>query len=99
MAMYLARRAAFAALLVFTVSSSALVLARLAPGDFAQMSLGVGASPEAIAAARERLGLNRSLGEQYRDWLAHAVRLDFGRSLQYGSPVRSEEHTSELQSR
>jgi len=85
--MYLARRAAFAALLVFTVSSAALVLARLAPGDFAQMSLGVGASPEAIAAARERLGLNRSLGEQYRDWLAHAVRLDFGRSLQYGSPV------------
>jgi peptide/nickel transport system permease protein len=37
---------------------------------------------------RERLGLNRSIAEQYRDWISRAVRLDFGRSLLYDQPVR-----------
>ena len=39
MAAYLARRFAFAVLLVFSVSSAALVLTRLAPGDFADQTL------------------------------------------------------------
>src|SRR5262249_10189982 len=38
-------------------------------------------------ALRARYGLNRSIGEQYRDWLFHAVRLDFGQSLLYDAPV------------
>jgi peptide/nickel transport system permease protein len=37
---------------------------------------------------RERLGLNKPLIAQYRDWLAAALRFDFGRSLQYDRPVR-----------
>src|SRR5205823_7500071 len=28
-----------------------------------------------------------SIVEQYRDWLAHAMRLDFGESMQHGVPV------------
>jgi len=85
--MYLARRAAFAALLVFTVSSAALVLTRLAPGDYAMVTLGVDARPELLQQTRERYGLNRTITEQYRDWIAHAVRLDFGESMQHGVPV------------
>ncbi len=84
---YLARRLAFALFLVFAVSSASLVLAKLAPGDFAAESLGLGASPEAIAEARARLGLDRSLGEQYRAWIAGAARLDFGQSLLFDRPV------------
>jgi peptide/nickel transport system permease protein len=38
---------------------------------------------------RARFGLNRSIAEQYRSWIVDAVRLDFGRSLMYGSPVNS----------
>ena len=30
---------------------------------------------------------NRSIGEQYRDWIAGAARFDFGRSLLYDRPV------------
>lgn len=85
---YVARRLAFAIFLIFAVSSAALVLARLAPGDFAGVSFGFGASAETMAQARARLGLDKSIGAQYRDWLAAAVRLDFGRSLQYDRPVR-----------
>jgi peptide/nickel transport system permease protein len=86
-AAYLARRLLFAIFLVFFVSSASLVLTRLAPGDFVSGTLGIGATPEMIAEARARYGLDRSIGAQYRDWLGRAVRFDFGRSLAYDRPV------------
>jgi peptide/nickel transport system permease protein len=85
---YLARRLAFAAFLVIAVSSASLVLARLAPGDFVSESLGTQASRQVIEQVRARYGLDKSIAAQYRDWLAAAVRLDFGRSMQYDRPVR-----------
>ena len=84
---YISRRILFAFVLVFAVSSASMVLARLAPGDYVTATLGAGARREQIDAERARLGLNRSFGAQYRDWLAGAVRFDFGRSLQYDRPV------------
>ena len=87
MLIYIARRAAFAVFLVFAVSSAALVLARLAPGDYVTTSLGIDARRETIEQARARYGLNRSIGEQYRDWVIRAARLDFGQSLIYDRPV------------
>jgi len=87
MLIYIARRAAFAVFLVFAVSSAALVLARLAPGDYVTTSLGIDARRETIEQARARYGLNRSIGEQYRDWVVRAARLDFGQSLIYDRPV------------
>jgi peptide/nickel transport system permease protein len=88
MAAYLARRFAFAVLLVFSVSSVALVLTRLAPGDFADQTLVQTGNREAAEALRERYGLNRSIGGQYVDWLWKAVRFDFGRSMVYDRPVQ-----------
>ena len=85
---YLARRLAFAIFLVFAVASASLVIARLAPGDFAATSLGIDARAETVVEMRARLGLDKSIGAQYRDWLAAAVRFDFGRSLQFDRPVR-----------
>jgi len=87
MATYIARRMAFAVFLVFTVSSASLVLARLAPGDYVTTSLGIDARRETVEQARARYGLNRSIAEQYRDWIVGAARLDFGRSLVYDRPV------------
>jgi peptide/nickel transport system permease protein len=84
---YLARRLAFAVVLVFVVSSGSLVLSRLAPGDFVSESLGLDASPETVAAARARAGLDRPLATQYLAWLGAALRFDFGRSLAYDRPV------------
>ncbi len=84
---YLVRRLAFAFALVFVVSSGAIVLARLSPGDFASASLGLDTRPDTVAAARARAGLDRPFLEQYTAWLGGAVRLDFGRSLAYDRPV------------
>lgn len=85
---YIARRVAFAAFLVFAVSSASLVLARLAPGDYATGSLGIEARRETVEQTRARYGLDKSIAAQYRDWLASVARFDFGRSLLYDRPVR-----------
>ncbi len=78
------RRAVFAAVLVLLVSSSALVLARLAPG-----ADGIGSDVAVIAAERHRLGFDRPLLEQYVGWLVRSARLDFGESLRFRRPVNS----------
>jgi peptide/nickel transport system permease protein len=88
MVAYLLRRFVFAVLLVFSVSSAALVLTRLAPGDFADQTVGETGNTAAADALRERYGLNRSIGGQYADWLWKAVRFDFGRSMVYDRPVQ-----------
>ena len=84
---YFIRRLFFAAFLVVAVSSGSLVLARYAPGDYATGALGLNATPEQVAALRARYGLDRPLATQLADWLSHAVRFDFGRSLANGRPV------------
>ena len=71
---------------MLVVSSAALTLARLAPGDqFADF----GGSQAVADAERHRLGLDRPWAVQYADWLSHVVRLDFGTSLSYRRPVRA----------
>ena len=88
MAAYLARRFVFAVLLVFSVSSAALVLTRLAPGDYADLTAATTGDKGVAEAIRERYGLNRSIGGQYADWLWKAARFDFGRSMVYDRPVQ-----------
>ena len=85
MGRYLLRRLGFALLLVFVVSSAALVLTRLAPGDFTTTDPSL--DPAVRARIRAELGLDRSPAAQYFSWLGGAVRFDFGRSLLYSRPV------------
>jgi peptide/nickel transport system permease protein len=84
---FLLRRAAAAIVLVWIVASCAFVLAWVAPGDTATLSLGIGASPEALAAARAEAGLDRPLVVQYGSWLGRLVTGDLGTSLLYRAPV------------
>jgi peptide/nickel transport system permease protein len=82
-ARFLLRRALVALSLVFVVSSAALLLTLAAPfttDDCFQ-------DPAHCEKIREQLGLNRPLLTQYVDWVARAVRFDFGESLLYTRPV------------
>ncbi len=81
---FFVRRAAAAVVLVFLVASGSVLLAQLAPGDYAAQ---FGRSPEQIAADRHRLGLDRPVLQQYATWLGRAVSLDLGESFQYQQPV------------
>jgi peptide/nickel transport system permease protein len=87
MTRYLLRRLAGTCLLVLAVSSAAFVITRLAPGDVAQTTLGFGASPAALEHARREAHLDRSLVAQWAEWIAGAVRFDFGTSALYQRPV------------
>ena len=84
MSLFLLRRGLAALLLVFAVTSGALLLAQLAPGDYASQP---GRSPEQMAADRHRLGLDRPIAEQYAGWLKRSLTLDLGESFQYQRPV------------
>jgi len=70
----------FVSLLVF-------VVVRVLPGDPALVMLGIEASPEAVAALREALGLNRPVPVQFAEWAGRAALGDLGRSIQYDVPV------------
>ncbi|MGE3074419.1 MAG: ABC transporter permease [Dehalococcoidia bacterium] len=70
----------------FVASIAIFVLIDQLPGDPAAIALGETASPEAVAAMREELGLNRPLPIRYLDWLRHSAQGDLGRSI-LGKPV------------
>jgi len=86
MARLLARRLLFAGVLIALTSSSALFLARLAPGDMTSQ-LGPFASPVDIENTRTRFNLDRSPISQWGLWASRAMRLDFGESFLYNRPV------------
>jgi peptide/nickel transport system permease protein len=85
---YILRRLGFV-LLTLLISSMIIFFAtQVLPGDVAQMILGRFARPEAVAALREKLGLNEPLVTQYLGWLLDFVRGDWGLSLSTNnSPV------------
>ena len=83
---FLLRRAFFALLLVFVVSSGAFLLTRIAPGDPCG-AMGITVSEEVCKRIRAELGLDRPIAAQYVDWLSHAARFDFGSSIVFSRPV------------
>jgi peptide/nickel transport system permease protein len=86
MARFLARRLIFAIVLVFAVSSAALFLTRLAPGDVTAQ-LGAFASPAEVARTRAQFDLDRGPLAQWALWMSRAARFDFGSSFLYNRPV------------
>jgi peptide/nickel transport system permease protein len=77
--------------LLLIVSFGVFALTQLVPGDPARtLAGGVVATPEQIAAIRERLHLDEPMLSQYLRWLGHAVRLDFGESFYSGRSVAAE---------
>jgi peptide/nickel transport system permease protein len=84
---YLLRRALALALTLLLVSFVTFVVVYVIPGDPAEIILGTEGTPEALAALRVKLGLDRPLLSQYVDWLGRALTGDLGVSLQYDVPV------------
>jgi len=73
--------------LVFVASLLVFAATNLLPGDAASAVLGRNASPEALAALRAELELERPLHEQYLDWVTDLAQGDLGRSLTNKQPV------------
>lgn len=84
---YVARRLLAAIGVLIGASFLVFLGMRLVPGDPATAILGSRATPEALAALRDDLGLNRPFYVQYLIWLGKMVRGDFGTSIALTVPV------------
>jgi ABC-type dipeptide/oligopeptide/nickel transport system permease component len=84
---FLARRLVAALLFVIAVSSSALVLARLAPGDATTGLRLSGADQTTIDETRVRLGLDQPVVVALGQWLNGLRRFDLGYSSRFRRPV------------
>lgn len=72
---------------VFTVLILTFVMSRALPGDPAAYFAGPSATAESVAEIRAKLGLDRSLVEQFGIYLGELARGDLGTSLNTGQPV------------
>ena len=90
---YILRRLLLLAPILLAVSVVVFLILRLGPNDPAMSYLRLSQIPptdEALAAARDFLGLNKPLLTQYIDWASKAVQLDFGLSYVTRRPVLPE---------
>jgi peptide/nickel transport system permease protein len=86
---YVVRRVGALAVALFFVSLLVFVVVRVLPGDPALIILGLEANEDSVARVRQALGLDQPVPVQYVRWVAHALRGDLGRSIQYDLPVGS----------
>jgi peptide/nickel transport system permease protein len=92
---YLARRLPSLPLLLLGISLVSFTLLNLAPGDPAEILLGLqqpGTEPpqEAVLALRQELGLDDPLPLRYGRWLLGALQGDLGVSYRSGQPIMVE---------
>ncbi len=87
MARYLFTR--LISLVISLIAASVVIFAviEVIPGDTASYMLGLNATPEAVAALRDELGLNGSLPARYGHWVGGLLTGDFGQSYTYRVPV------------
>lgn len=90
MLFFVARRLLAAVPTLLAVLTLVFVIVRIVPGDPALVILGDQATPEAAAALRARLGLDRPLWEQYLAFLGSALTGDLGTSMVTGRPILDE---------
>ena len=87
---YVAHRTVLAIFLVWVVVTVVFGLLHLIPGDPAELLLSQGsiaADPDAVAALRERMGLNEPIWRQYLDHLGGVLTGDLGTSFRDGASV------------
>ena len=84
---YIAGRLPSAVVVLFLASILIFSVMRLVPGDPALALAGPDATPEAIAAIRHSLGLDKSIPAQYLTWIGDVLILDLGRSFVLGGQI------------
>lgn len=84
---FVGRRAVFGASTLLIVSLLIFLVTQALPADPASAILGREATPEALAAIRADLGLDRPWYVQYVDWLLGVLTGDFGTSYATRMPV------------
>lgn len=85
--MYIVKRVSGLIVQVLIVFTILFFLFRLLPGDPALMMMGGTASEVELEAFREVMGLNKSVPNQFVDYVSNILKGDFGLSTSYNQPV------------
>lgn len=81
------KRLASGLVTLFVVSLMVFVGTEILPGDVAELILGQQATPDAVQAIRNELGLERPAAVRYVEWLYNFLHGDLGRSLTSGREI------------
>ena len=84
---YILKRLGFTVYTLLVVSMLVFGITQVLPADAAVMMLGENATPDALQAVRDQLGLAQPAWRQYLQWLGGVVQGDFGTSLRTGQPI------------
>ncbi|WP_241609102.1 ABC transporter permease [Rosenbergiella australiborealis] len=87
MVTYIIRRLLEMIPVLLVVSLLVFGFIKLLPGDPARIYAGQDATQSAVEAARDHLGLNKSLPQQYVDWLSGVAHGDLGVTYRTQQPV------------
>lgn len=84
---YVFKRIALIGYTLLVVSLIVFAITQILPADAAVMLLGENATADALAAVREKLGLDAPVWLQYGRWLMGVLQGEFGISMRTGQPV------------
>jgi len=87
MAKLIIRRLLLGLVTMWVVSLMVFATTEVLPGDVATAILGQSATPEALTAIRQELGLDRPALIRYIEWLGNLVTGDLGKSLATGRQI------------
>lgn len=86
---YISNRIVYLIPVLFFMSMVVFLFTHLIPGDPVDYILGLESTPEARAALRTEMGLDRNIVIQYLSWAGKIVTGDFGKSVVSSRPVLS----------
>jgi peptide/nickel transport system permease protein len=89
MVAFLLRRIVLGAVVLWVMTGVVFVMYFVAPHNVAGLIAGRQATPETVALVKHRLGLDRPVLDQYRDYMWRLLHGDLGYSFYNSSPVRS----------
>jgi peptide/nickel transport system permease protein len=84
---FLSKRIGIGLVTLLIASLVVFLVLEILPGDPALLMLGMNATPEALGALRDQMGLNDPVLVRYISWIGGMLTGDFGRSWTYSSPV------------
>ena len=87
---FVVRRLLLAVPVLLGVVFVVMLTVDLLPGDAVSLMLGEHATPQAVAALRDHLGLDKPLATRYVQYVGRLLTGDLGRSIQQNRPVAAE---------
>jgi peptide/nickel transport system permease protein len=87
MSRYILRRLLQSIPVIFFSTFIVFMVIHLIPGDAAAVLAGPNATPQALAAIRQDMGLDQPLLVQYVVWVGHLLQGDLGKSTLSGQPI------------